>query len=242
MIRSICLLIILLPVVAMGQDEPMAPSRKNVIKLALTPNVFYQGAIVPGYERVLKNNQTINVVAGLVTFPVLFEGHNSMRAEELDPRPGFMAAVDYRFYLMKENKYAPPRGIYLAPFISYYHFRGDWNLYRLSTGSTADAQVRADLAFLNIGGQIGYQFIVKDRLTFDFIFFGPSITQYRLDMNMQGNLNGGEQGEVVEEILDRFPLLAQLIDENSITVNGNNSTWSMGYRFTCMIGYSFGKR
>ena len=34
---------------------------------------------------------------------------------------------EFRFYLSKENKYDAPHGVYLAPFVSFYHFNNQRN-------------------------------------------------------------------------------------------------------------------
>lgn len=237
--KTIAILMVSLPLLAAGQQE--RSSKKNVVKFVATPNLFYDDAFVLGYERVFKLHQSLNVAAGVISLPAVFDGTHLVRADEERSRGGFMAAADYRFYLQKENKFGAPRGVYLAPFLSYYHLEGDWALHSTSSTTPSDATMHGELAFINIGGQIGYQFIVKDRFTFDFIFFGPSITNYKLGLDLQGKLTVDEENEVVQAVLARFPLLNQVIDDKDVTVHGTNSTWSGGYRFTFMFGYTFGR-
>ena len=240
--KCIGLIFLLAPLIAAAQEESRISSKKNVIKFLVTPTVFYDDAIVIGYERVIKRSRSLNVAAGRVHFPNVFSGSNIIHVDNQTDKGGFMVAADFRFYLQKENKYAAPRGIYLAPFMSYYQLNREWQLNGTSSATTTNAFMRGEMGFFNIGGQIGYQFVVKDRFTFDFIFFGPSITNYRLNLQLDGNFTVDEENEIIDALLGRFPLLSDLVDDNQLTVHGNNSTWALGYRFTCMIGYTFGRK
>jgi len=238
--RLIALLILLAPLIAPAQVEtPPTSSKKNIVKLLLTPTVFYDNALVFGYERELKPNRSLNLAGGSVRLPDLFAGGYPLQTSRVTKKGGFMIAADFRFYLKGENKYPSPRGVYMGPFLSYYQFVQDWDLSSKSTGATG--HLDGGLAFLSIGAQIGYQFVVKDRLTFDFIFFGPSITNYRLNLDLDGDFNQDEEHEIIDAILGQFPLLSDLIDDNHVTLNGANSTWALGYRFTLMVGYRFGR-
>lgn len=232
----------LLPLLATAQEDTPVTLKKNVVKFVVTTNVFYDNAVVLGYERVVRPSQSLNLVAGVISLPALFSREASMRVDRNNSASGFTAAADYRFYLKKENRYAPPRGVYLAPFASYYRFRNDIELRSSSSATATTARLKSEMAFLNIGVQIGYQFVVKDRFTIDFIFFGPSITNYSMDLDLDGDFTVDEENQVVKEILARLPLLDRLIDDHSVTVDGTTSTWAPGYRFTCMIGYNFGRK
>jgi hypothetical protein len=240
--RRIGLMLLIAPLFAAAQETTHTSSKKNVVKFLVTPTVFYDGAITFGYERVLKKSRSINVAAGRVKFPNIFTDSNILDVQSETDKGGFMAAADFRFYLEGENRHPAPHGIYMGPFMSYYQFRRDWELIGNSSATPTAASLQGEMAFLNIGAQIGYQFVVKDRFTFDFIFFGPSITNYRLDLALDGNLTGDEENEIIDAIIGKFPLLGDLIDDNQLSVRGANSTWALGYRFTCMIGYNFGRK
>ena len=234
----VCLLTTLVPLFGVGQTDSTARIKKNVVKFVVTTNVFYANAFVLGYERAINSTQSLNIVGGRLEFPNVFSGRDIIEVDEERNKGGFTVGVDYRFYLPKENKHSAPRGVYIGPFVSYYQFKKFWTVSTSNSSANLDGQ----MIFLNIGGQIGYQFVVKDRFTFDFIFFGPSITNYRLNLSMQGDFTIDEENVIINEILDSFPLLDDLVEGDDVTVHGTNSTWAPGYRLTCMIGYTFGRK
>src|SRR6185436_5572035 len=180
-----------------AQDPEGSSDRKQVIKLVLTPNLIYSSAFVFSYERVMKPWQTLSITAGYVEFPKLFGNSNHFEVQRENSKGGFMVGADYRFYMKKENRFAPPHGVYIAPFISYYNFTNQRDIRDLSSATTTTTRLVTDISFLNIGGQIGYQFVVNDRWTFDFIFFGPSISNYSLNLDLQGAYTVDQENEIV---------------------------------------------
>ncbi len=222
-----------------AQGRQLSSDRNNVFKLVLTPRILYPNSYVFSYERVLRPNQTASITAGSLQFPVLFSGGKTFVVDQ-NKASGFTVGFDYRFYLSQENKYDAPRGVYIGPYISYYGFSND-RMIRDASSTTSNA-FSTNIGFTNIGAQIGYQFVVNDRWTFDFIFIGPCITNYHFKMNLDGNFTADEDSEIVQEVLDKFPLLKEVVNEGSVTVHGTNSKWAPGYRFTAMVGYKFGVR
>ena len=46
-------------------------------------------------------------------------------------------------------------------------------------------------------------------------------------------------GEVIGQLIDRMPLLNDLIDAGSASKSGVESFWSAGFRYNISIGYRF---
>ena len=240
--RKLTLLYLLIaPFASHGQEQEGESNRNQIVKLVLTPNLIYNNAFVVSYERIIKENQTLSITGGVVQFPQIFSGSKLFSQRE-SSGSGFTFGADYRFYLKKENKYKAPHGLYIAPFVSYYQFNNSRYLRDQTDVTATDVKFVTDIAFLNVGAQIGYQFVFNDRWTFDVIFIGPSISNYKLNLNLEGNYSVDKENEIVKELLDRFPLLNKLVDGNTLTLHGNNSSWAPGYRFSAMVGYKFGKK
>ena len=98
---------------------------KNTIKVNLTnPMIFGDKCYTIGYERVIGKKQSFEVNIGRFSLPK-FIGVNIDSIEQIDSETeskGFHSSLEYRFYLMKENKYIAPRGVYIGPYATYNSF------------------------------------------------------------------------------------------------------------------------
>ena len=176
---------------AQTTDSVHKPAKefKNSIKLNISNRVIYDNAFQLSYERVIKKNQTLNIFGGYQQFPgdVILELDNT-ELGDTKKRSGYSLGVDYRFYLSKENKYNAPHGVYLAPFISYYHFNSDRTLTHTDTaGTQSSANLNMQINFLNIGGELGYQFVLGKRWVIDAVLFGPAITNYNFKAKLEND-------------------------------------------------------
>src|SRR5436190_18475557 len=112
-----------------SQEDLMRPkpTKKNIIKVNLTSGLLYDLPLLIEYERLLGSHQSFTIQAGYSKLP--FETNtNSLRWTNDLQSSGYNVTLDYRFYLRKENKDPAPHGIYLAPFVSYFHFANDRDL------------------------------------------------------------------------------------------------------------------
>jgi hypothetical protein len=229
---------------AQAKDTTSAVQEKqhnNLIKINLTSFILYSSGLQMSYERVLSPKRSLSIFGGVITFPVPSAIANSNIAfDENKKKSGFSIGAEYRFYLAKENKYAAPRGVYLAPFISYYHF----NNVRSGHDSTNSDKLtlNATVDFFNIGGELGYQFVIKNRFIVDCVIFGPAISSYYFNLKLDG-VTTGDQSEKVQAILealkDKFPLLKDVTKGSGISSNGISTSWSAGFRYVIQIGYRF---
>lgn len=217
--------------------------RKNAIKFNLTANSFLDKAILFEYERLLKNNQTITVQAGTAAIP-FSTPLDSTRLEAELKKNGWSVAVDYRFYLKKENKHPAPRGLYLAPFMSYHYFNNKRSMeVETENGVWEPVTLDSKISLFSIGGEIGYQFVFKNRWTIDLLLLGPSITNYNAKMNLTGNLPEQEMNDDLQEIIsgltDNYPFIGDLLDDNVAEASGKVNTWDFGFRYSIHVGFCF---
>jgi hypothetical protein len=240
-------LLFFLSINAFGQKSDTV-QRLNTIRLdLLTSNLLYSDAFIMSYERVVKRNQSFVITAGPERFPSIASFGDHIKVKENRKKTGVKFGVEYRFYLKKENKFNAPRGVYVGPYVSYHNFHNDRLLtYTNPDGSTVDATFDAKLNVLNVGAQLGYQFIIGNRWAIDLMFIGPSVSRYSAKLNLDGNFSDLQlddaQQEIVDKLLEKFPLLKDTIDEGEVTVKGNNSTWSAGWRYQFQVGYHFGRK
>jgi hypothetical protein len=213
---------------------------KNTLKLNLTSWILYSGVQV-NYERILSKKRSITLYGGIIEFPMPSVISNSSLAFNSDKKKsGFSIGSEYRFYLSKENKYDAPHGVYLAPFVSFYHFNNERT--GRDTSNANFLTLNTSMSFLNIGGELGYQFVIGKRLVIDCIVLGPALSSYYFNIKLDGNTSG-DQSEKLQEIIaalkEKFPLLNDLTKSSGISSSGISNFWSLGFRYAIHIGYRF---
>ena len=244
-----CIAVLLLStsLVAIGQKSDSS-HRLNVIRLDLTSNFIYSEAFILSYERVVKPYQSFVITAGSEKFPSIRSFGDHVKVKDDRKKSGVKVGAEYRFYLKKENRHHAPRGVYLGPYVSYHNFHNDRLLtYQNDDGSAPiEATFNAKLNVLNVGAQLGYQFVIGNRWAIDLMFIGPSVSRYSAKLNLDGDFSDVEldeaQQEIVDKLVGRFPLLGDVLDEESVTVKGTNSAWSAGWRYQFQVGYHFGRK
>lgn len=222
-----------------------AKELKNSIKLNLSCMVIYENAFQLGYERVIKKNQTLNIAAGYLEFPVKLNLKlDNTTLGNTTKKSGYSLGADYRFYLAKENKYNAPHGVYLAPFITLYHFTSDRMLNHTdSSGTQSSTNLNTQINFMNIGGELGYQFVFGKRWVIDAVVFGPAVTRYNFKAKLQNNIPGLDENETLQAVIDalkeKLPLLNNVSSEEGISGKGTEAFWSVGFRYNISIGFRF---
>jgi Protein of unknown function (DUF3575) len=222
-----------------------AKDLKNTIKLNISNRLIYDNALQLGYERVINKNQTINIFGGYNEFPVDLSLHlDNTYLTGTKKKSGYAFGAEYRFYLSSENKYSAPRGVYLAPFLSLYHFNSDRTLTHTDTaGTQSSANLNTQINFLNVGGELGYQFVIAKRWVIDAVVFGPAFTHYNFKAKLDNHLTGLDDNEVAQAVIDalkeKLPLLNDLTSDKEINKSGTEAFWSVGFRYSISIGFRF---
>ena len=215
---------------------------KNTIKLNLTSFAVYNGFQL-NYERVLTNHTSITVWGGPVQFPMPTAIANSPIKLNTDKqKTGYTFGIDHRYYLLKENKYAIPHGIYLAPYVSYYHFQNTRD--GRDTASLVNLSVTTTMDFFNIGAELGYQFvIIKNRFVIDCVLAGPSLSNYNFNVKFNGSVNASDNEhlqDILNAIIDKYPGLKFLTNgPKTVSTSGVSNSWASGFRWAIHIGYRF---
>jgi hypothetical protein len=220
-------------------------SRKNVIKYNLSTPALYNSAFLFQYERVLNPNRSVSVQAGHITLPELLTRFENIQKISNAEQFGYNVTIDYRFYLAKENKYNAPRGVYIAPFASLHHFKNvkDFELKSSETNEFETVTLNSKVNILSAGVALGYQFVLWERMTLDFLVLGPSIANYNVNMALDGDLTVEELDEnlqlIIEHIADRVPFLDGLLEDKFADFSGRTNISTMGFRYSVGIGFRF---
>lgn len=232
-------------VVTLGQDtEPETPNRKNTIKLDLTSHWLYRQAWVVSYERVINNKRSWQVTVGYQQFPPVNRFGAIAAVTRNVNAQGLKLAGEYRFYLAKENKFAAPHGLYLGPYFSLNNFSNKRDIQVNTSSGLESASLDTRFDIINLGIQLGYQFVFNDRWTVDLSFMGPSISNYRAQMDLSGgpfSFNPDDvTNEIIKDLIGRFPGLSDFLSGGTVVKNGKVDTWAYGYRYQIQVGYRFG--
>jgi hypothetical protein len=232
---------------AAQQDTTQEKTRKNTVRFNISnPALFGPGSLIFGYERLLKNNQSISVNLGSASFPKL--SRENVDDPELDLRSnstekGLNFSVDYRFYLKGENRYAAPRGVYIGPYYSYNYFNrvNNWDL------NTTDFQggVQSDMTmnFHTAGVELGYQFVFWKKLSLDMILLGPGVASYSVKATLDTTLDPEDEQKFFDALnnflASKFPNYDRVISGEDFKKTGSVTTSGLGFRYMIMIGFRF---
>lgn len=243
------IIIIILCLIAVGNSvvaqNTSSLQRKNTVKIDLTSRFLYRNAFIVAYERITKPNQSFVVSAGYQEFPKVTTFAQNIGVKDDLKKKGFKFGADYRFYLKKENKFDAPHGVYIGPYFTYHCFANERIIEVDNNGTIEEADLDSKFSILNVGFQLGYQFVIHDRWTIDLSFVGPSISHYKYTLKIGGDYTFDKediQNEIILDLLDRFPFLDDAISNKEATSSGRLDTWSYGYRYQFTVGYHFGRK
>jgi hypothetical protein len=228
-----------------GDSVKAKLSYPNNIKLNISAPILYSPAFVFSYERTVKPLQTFSVIAGYVTFPQIIGSlPDSINLVENKSKSGFRVGGDYRFYFRSENKYDAPRGLYWAPFFDYYHFLNKRTITVTDT-SFAKGELTGTfgLDLAQVGVSMGYQFVIKKRLSIDLALFGPALAYYSASIKLDGNLDINQENEYLQALYDflinSFPVLGDLANGQEVDSNGFADFMFAGFRYSIWVGFRF---
>jgi hypothetical protein len=227
-----------------AQEPQEQLQRMNTIKFEFT-QAIYPNSYVFSYERVTKPNQTFCITGGYEEFPKIVSVSSTTLVKQDLNKSGFQVGAEYRFYLRKENKYLAPHGVYIGPYTSYHSFYNNRDIEVDVDGVKESAQLTTNFNILNLGFQLGYQFVIKDHWTVDLVAVGPAVSNYRANMKMEGDFTFDKEeveNEILLKMLDRFPMLDELLTNKEVSTQGRFDSWSYGWRYQLHIGYHFGKK
>jgi hypothetical protein len=230
---------------ALPVPEKEKKVRKNSIMINLSnPMLVSSQFQTIGYERVLPNNQSFTVNVGKFSIPK-FRGDlgDSLGLNTDYKDKGFHFSTDYRFYLKKENKYAAPRGVYLAPFYTYNYLNREnsWNIE--NDGVIEKVYTDLTLNIHTIGAELGYQFIFWDRVALDLILMGPGFGFYSVKAELGTDMDPDKQSEFFDKLnqilADRIPGYDKVIEPGEFSKDGTYNTEGIGFRYLIRVGYRF---
>ena len=107
----------------------------------------------------------------------------------------------------------------------------------------SSANLNTKINFVNIGGELGYQFVIGKRWVIDAVMFGPAFTHYNFKAKLDNPLPGLDDNEVAQAVIDalkeKLPLLNDITSDEGVNKSGTEAFWSLGFRYSISIGFRF---
>ena len=168
---------------AYGQDkESKGLDRKYVVKFQAA-NYFLQSYSFE-VERMLNGKNALTLGVGIPNNGSLVGKYGitasptGLSALELSTMHVRLA---YRHYAGHSGL---PRGFYVEPYLKYQQIQSNATINIGDNGTTSSAKIKADFNSMNAGFQMGFQFMIARRISFDIYFLG---LEYGM---LSGNLTG----------------------------------------------------
>jgi hypothetical protein len=228
-----------------GQSDT-AKHFKNTIRYNISnPMLFGWKYNVFGYERVIKEHQTASITFGRIAFPRLAEMDfiDSIGIQEQQNDKGLNFSLDYRFYLKNENKHGAPRGVYIGPYYSFNRFSRDllWDINTSNFTGSVNTNIKLTGNF--IGAQLGYQFILWDRLSIDMILMGPGKWFFNMKTTFDTSLSDEDETLLLEKLnekfKEKFPGSNFVFTGGGFEAKKSANTSATGFRYMINIGFRF---
>jgi hypothetical protein len=224
----------------------LTPYHKNVIKFNPTPMLLFGNVrnITISYERMIKKDMSLALQVGYLLFPrIISDTVANLITLSEGSKKGINLSFDYRYYPLSRNRRPAPDGLYIGGYLSYYGFQFKNNFNVLYTTVDQNGSISGKLNVVNLGLELGYQFIFWKRLSLDLLLFGPAVSYYHGNLDIKGNLDEEELAnlnqELVEKLLARFPSLKELFSEEGLKFTGDKTEFGLGFRYSIQIGFHF---
>lgn len=167
---------VMTPKTPMNSPESITPAisdKRNIVKLNL-PNLAF-GNITLNYERILSARNSVALNVGFIPsqqpIGIINDAFNTDETVSTPEFSGITATGEYRFYSRKKGAGS---GFYFAPYARYANHKLNFN----ATIQDNFANVNTQLSAVGLGGQIGMQWLIKDRIAIDWGILGLAAQWY----------------------------------------------------------------
>jgi hypothetical protein len=224
----------------------LTPYHLNVVKFNPTPMLLFNELknVTFSYERLIKKNKSVSLQLGCLVVPQVLNDtlFNNVLVNK-DKRKGINIAADYRIYPFSRNRRPAPDGLYYGGYISYYGTSFESKIHLMDAPEEDNVWLKGRSNMINLGFELGYQFIFSKKFSLDLLMFGPSISGYWGNLDLTGTLNS-DLGDTIDEELaaklkERFPALGYLFSDEVATFSTSKITLTSWFRYSFQFGYHF---
>jgi len=224
----------------------LTPYHLNVIKFNPTPMLLFDEIrnVTFSYERLIKKNRSVSFQIGYLVIPQVLNDtlFNNILLKK-DTRKGINIAFDYRHYPFARNRRPATDGLYIGGYLSYYNTSFESRIHLMDAPEADNVLLKGSANMINLGIEIGYQFLFAKRFSIDLLMFGPSLSGFSNNLGVTGNLNSDLVDKIDEELAaklkERFPALGYLFTDESATFSTSKIAISSWFRYSIQFGYHF---
>jgi hypothetical protein len=227
-------------------QDLLTPYHLNVIKFNPTPMMLFEELrnVTFSYERLIKKNKSVALQLGYLVVPQVLNDtlFNSILFSK-DERHGINIAFDYRVYPFARNRRPPPDGLYYGGYVSFVGTSSQSQGKLVNAPETDNFMFTARMNMINLGFELGYQFIFAKKYSLDLLMFGPSLSGYWGTVGVTGNLNNDLENKIDEELAaklkEQFPALGYLFSGEDASFSSSKIIISSWFRYSIQFGYHF---
>ena len=222
------------------KEKVVYPNIVKINSLAIIFNnvsLFYERAIIP---RISVGMGVGYKYAGAE--PKLLAASGSDITVAIDKITGIAITPEARYYI-KSCEPGKLEGFYAGIYLRYTGYKSGANFdYFREDKPNESYHSNLSLREYGVGIQLGYQLIIKERFTIDFMFLGPRFSSYHLGYNFdkqpsQEFLN--ELSEYLNEVVDRFGLDYNVDIKQEGDAKASTSFSFANTRFGLSLGFAF---
>jgi len=215
----------------------------NIIKINSLALVFSNIALV--YERGIIPRVSAGIGVGYKyggTEPKMLQVNNSTIGVNVGKIQGFSITPEARYYI----KTCDPRqleGFYAGLYLRYTgnNMASDFQ-YTPENSAVENYTTDITIKEYGVGIQLGYQMLLWERFSIDFLFFGPRFSSYHLAYKFNQPPSPqflGDLSEYLNEVVDRFGLDYNVDIKQEGEANANTTFSFANMRFGLSIGFAF---
>lgn len=206
---------------AIAQDnDSTSVKRKNVFKF-LPVNIPFQSTSFE-YERMINAKNSFTLGFGLANQQSLIGKYGIDASSDLNKAELGTSHIRVAFRHYGGGKRNLPRGFYIEPYVKYQKITGSASgSFTDDQNNTYPAAIDVNVNTMNVGFQLGAQFLIAKRVTLDFYFLGLEAGF------LSGNVTGTAPNETFATDLytqmkkSKNDLPASIGDKIDITQSGN---------------------
>jgi|AntRauTorckE5430_2_1112549.scaffolds.fasta_scaffold02695_3 hypothetical protein len=223
-------------------------AQQNIAKIGV--GSIFNRTLNLEYERILTNKTTIfgeigyqfpvDIPSAAVDFTEDAGSTNALTVTD-GKYNNFYVALEYRIYTGGEAA----KGFFVAPYLKISNYSVDVNgTYNNDNNGFVDVPAEVNLGYFatSIGGQLGYQWIIKDKVTINWSFVGLGVGFNRVSAGFTAQDNDVFEAweQDVNDFLADFPGSYQLESDNAArTIDAAATVVLPAARASLSIGYMF---